>query len=160
VQADGGSLPAPSERFRHPSLIKLIVAPDKFRGAEIRVTGFWVPNGSEPDGTLFLDKESAAFGIRENAVHVRFGKCRRVQSTFRMITSEQGHSVAPGYAVLGGVFEPSLLEDTWPYVGEICSVWKLNRLPDGLRQERERLFLEMAKPLSSSQRVPNEKKSE
>jgi hypothetical protein len=38
VQANGGSVPAPSERFRHPSLIKLIVAPDKFRGAEIYAT--------------------------------------------------------------------------------------------------------------------------
>lgn len=156
VQGDGGSVPAPSERFRNPSLVKLIVAPDKFRGAEIRVTGFWVPDGSEPDGALFLDRESAAFAIRENAVHVRFGKCRRVQSTPRSITSEEGHSVAPGYVVLGGVFEPSLLEDVWPYTGEICSVWKLNRLPEERRLEREKRFLEMAKPVSSSPRVRNE----
>jgi len=121
--------------------MQLIVAPDRFRGAEIKVTGFWVPDGSQPDGVLFFDKESALHSIAANAVHVRFGECRYVDGTPRRVSPEEGRAVEPGYAAVGGVFEPTLANDAWPYAGEICSVWSIKGKPSSYPQN-------MAKELS------------
>jgi hypothetical protein len=123
-------------RALRPSLIQLIAAPDKFRGAEIGVSGFYSPDNEPPDGIIFFDKESARMGFLQNAIHVRFGNCRYVPSAGNKIDPQEGRNMQPGYVFLRGVFEPSLLDDAWPYAGEMCSVTLINRLPDPKEQDR------------------------
>jgi hypothetical protein len=122
-----------SVRASNPSIIQLISGPDRWRGAEIKVSGFLVPDGEPPDAILYFDRESAKMGFLQNAVHVRVGQCRYVTSKPGAIQPLEISNMKPGYAVVGGVFEPALLDDPWPYAGEICSVTSLSGLsdPDG-----------------------------
>jgi hypothetical protein len=95
----------------------------------VRVSGYYTPDGDPPDGILFFDKESARIGLLQNAVHVRFGRCRYVSDS-RNMNELEGRDMREGYAVIQGLFEPSLLDDAWPYAGEICGVTLANHLPD------------------------------
>src|SRR5262245_25742055 len=126
---------APASRAVLPrSLVELIAAPDRHRGEFVSVAGYFEPDHEPPHGILFLDDMSGRMNILPNALHVRFGKCRRASSVSGMLDWLDGEHTRTGYTLIQGVFEPA--EPRGPYVGEICSVTRFDslRTSDGIEK--------------------------
>jgi hypothetical protein len=130
----GAESAAPSRLVGSRSLIELIAVPDRHRGELVVITGFFTPDHEPPHGIMFLDDMSASMGILENALHVRFGKCRRVASAPEMLDWLDGEHTQIGYTIIQGVFEPA--EPRGAYAGEICSVTRFSSLGPGIRFEK------------------------
>ena len=120
------SAPPPPRAVRGRSLVELIAVPDRHRGEFVSVTGYFEPDHEPPHGILFLDDMSGRMNILENALHVRFGNCRRVTSASGMLDWLDGEHTGTGYTLIQGIFEPA--EPRGLYAGEICSVTRFKAL--------------------------------
>ena len=114
------------------SLIELIAHPERFRGQNVRVTGYLAAldpeAGQGSDGWLYLGKEDAEWGL-PNAVHVKFGPCRYTPTPQNLVGLDEAPMYEFKYVIVEGVFEPAREGSVEALVGVICGITRVALAP-------------------------------
>jgi len=129
VGPDAEFFQTPEQRRRRSlSLISLIANPEKYRNADVSVSGFFKRDEEPPHGNLYLDRDSARMGMLPNSVHITLGRCRLAATARDIMDPARADELEEGYALVQGVFEPT--ERAGFQVGTICGVVGIGHLQD------------------------------